>query len=137
MGYLQDLSNKLMKMKLLKEAEIAQDKEDVAKAIQIFTKLIERNCYSAKDVSNFYEFRADLYFKEYDDRESSFNDLNQSIAINPSNDRSLAKQGILWYLNNEFEKAITGAQKALDINPTNETALMLLDWLNENKELQH
>ncbi|OHX55882.1 tetratricopeptide repeat protein [Planococcus faecalis] len=95
------------------------------------------NCYSATDVSNFYEFRADLTFKEYDDRESAFSDLNHSIVNNPLNDRSIAKQGILWYLLNDFKKAETSAQNALDLNPTNETALMLLDWLNNNQEMQN
>ncbi|TAA72446.1 tetratricopeptide repeat protein [Planococcus salinarum] len=137
MGYFQDLFNEFMKMKWLKEADVAQDKGDIAKAIRAYSKLIEINCYSAKDVSNFYEFRADLNFKEYDDRESAFIDLNHSIVNNPSNDRSIAKQGILWYLLNEFEKAGTSAQKALDLNSTNETALMLLDWINDNKETQN
>lgn len=130
MNEVKETWNALMIAKLMLQADKAWEREDFPKAIKAYTKLIELDCHSDEKLSQYYEFRGDVY-KEIKEYKNALLDYSDAIEINPLNDRAYARQGVIYYILDDEDEAYKSASASLLINEDNEIAQELIEIIEE------
>ena len=107
---------------LLRQQALTQAQEgQYAKAIALFSQIIERSPASASDYSN----RGLVYFQS-GQADAALADYNRAIELNPRLDSAYNNRANYYAAQGQFLEAILDYDIALDLNPTNIRA-----WINQ------
>lgn len=113
----QDDQDHLLRQQALAHAQQGQ----YAKAIALFSQIIERSPKSASDYSN----RGLVYFQS-GQADAALADYNRAIDLNPRLDSAYNNRANYYAAQGQFLEAILDYDIALDLNPTNVRV-----WINQ------
>lgn len=96
---------------LVRMGEILQQSGDFEKAIESFTKVIERfpnnaEAYFNRSKINYYNYQLD----------EAFSDINKAISLNPNNTFYYSGRGLLFMKKKDYESAFKDLNKAYEID---------------------
>jgi len=115
-------ANLLCSDAVLRQQALAEAQQgNSAKAIALFTQLIEHNPTSAADYNN----RGLVYFQS-GQREAALADYNRALDLNPRLDSAYNNRANYYAAQGEYLEAILDYDIAIDLNPNNTRA-----WINQ------
>lgn len=92
------------------DALIAYESKNYAKALDIYTKLINAN----PNAHQYYQFRGTVYEDMGDDAKAQL-DFEKSIALDPENTTSLYRLAMVYHRKGDLDTAIVYLKKAYDL----------------------